>query len=180
MIDQSGSFFLNAKSRDVAFALSGLLGLILAVLIISASKWALAPSSEMKSLVWLPRSLAYWADLQPTFRNFPAFGLISFFATFFAHCAFRSLSVVCALSVVALVSGFSIILERMQLMIPSRCFEWADIGWSVAGVCAGLLGGIFVLRILAIVFSRNKIASEKMAIAGVRGAFGGCRQTRRC
>ena len=150
----------------------GFLGLILAALIIIASKCALAPSSEMKSLLWLPRSLAYWADLQPTFRNFPAFGLISFFATFFAHCIFRSLSVVCALSVLALVSGFSIILEGMQLMVPSRCFEWGDIGWSVAGVCAGLLGAIF--------FSRKKVASEKTAIVGVREAFGGCRQTRRC
>jgi len=160
--------------------LTGLLGLILAALVIIASKCALALSSEMKSLLWLPRSLAYWADLQPTFRNFPAFGLISFFATLFAHCVFRSLSVVCALSVVALVSGFSIILEAMQLTIPSRCFEWADIGWSVAGVCAGLLGGIFVLRILAIFFSKNKFASEKTAIVGVREAFGGCRQSRRC
>ena len=159
---------------------TGLLGLILAALVIIASKCALALSSEMQSLLWLPRSLAYWADLQPTFRNFPAFGLISFFATLFAQCVFRSLSVVCALSVVALVSGFSIILEAMQLMIPSRCFEWADIGWSVAGVCAGLLGGIFVLRILAIFFSRNKVASEKTVIVSVREAFGGCRQTRRC
>ena len=98
----------------------GLLGLILAALIIIASKCALAPSSEMKSLLWLPRSLAYWADLQPTFRNFPAFGLISFFAIFFA------------------------------------------------------------LRIITIFFSRNKVDSEKTAIVGVREAFGGCRQTRRC
>jgi hypothetical protein len=160
--------------------LSGLMGLILAALIIVASKCALAPSSEMKSLLWLPRSLAYWADLQPTFRNFPAFGLIGFFATMFAHCVFRSLSLVCVLSVAALVSGFSIILEGMQLMIPTRCFEWADIGWSVAGVCAGLLGGIFVVRILAIFFSRNEFLSEKTTIAGVRGASGVCRRNRHC
>jgi hypothetical protein len=130
----------------------GSLGLILVSLIIIASKCALAPSSEMKSLLWLPRSLAHWADLQPTFRNFPAFGLISFFATVFVHGIFRSLSVASALCIAALVSGFSIVLEAMQLLIPSRSFEWADIGWSVAGACAGLLAGICVLRMLAIFF----------------------------
>jgi hypothetical protein len=130
----------------------GSLGLILVSLIIIASKCALAPSSEMKSLLWLPHSLAHWADLQPTFRNFPAFGLISLFATVFVHGILRSLSVASALCIAALVSVFSIVLEAMQLLIPSRSFEWADIGWSVAGACAGSLAGICVLRILAIFF----------------------------
>jgi hypothetical protein len=114
-----------------------ILGLILTTLVVVASRCALAPSPEMKALLWLPRSVAQWADLQPTFRNFPAFGAISLIAVFFAQCGFRSLNAARTLSVTILVSVFSIILEFMQLMIPSRFFELADIGWSIAGACVG-------------------------------------------
>ena len=122
-------------------------GLILAALAIVASICALSPSPEMKSLLWLPPSLASWADLQPTFRNFPAFGAISLFATLFAHGLFRSVTVFCAVSVTLLVSVFSTVLEAMQLFIPSRYFEWADIGWSIAGAGAGTLVGILILSL---------------------------------
>lgn len=130
-------------------------GLILAGLLFVASRCALAASPEMKALVWLPRWVASWADVQPTFRNFPAFGVISLVAVFFVHCGFRSVNAAGFVFVTLLVSFFSIILEVMQLMIPSRFFEWADIGWSIAGACAGSLAGVLVIRFLTI-FSGNQ------------------------
>ena len=157
------------------------LGLILVALIVAASQCALAPSPEMKALIWLPRSVAYWADLQPTFRNFPAFGAISLIAVFFVHFGFHSLNWGRAVFVTLLVSVFSIILEVMQLMIPSRFFDLADIGWSIAGACVGSLFGILAIRFLTILFfSRNQLPSEKTLISAGQGAFGECRQTRRC
>ena len=158
-----------------------ILGLILAALVVGASWCALAPSPEMKALLWLPRSVAHWADLQPTFRNFPAFAAISLIAVFFVHCGFHSLNATRAIFVTLLVSVFSIILEVMQLMIPSRIFEMADIVWSIAGACVGALFGILAIRFLTILFfSRNQLPSEKMLISAGQGAFGECRRTRRC
>ena len=61
-------------------------GVFIALVLLGALVFAcvVSPSPNMKDLGWMPRNLANWADLNPTFRNFPAFAALSLTASFAA------------------------------------------------------------------------------------------------
>jgi hypothetical protein len=88
------------------------LGFFLAGIVLAAAACALAPSPDMKSLTWLPRFVARWADAEPTFRNFPAFAALAFVATLFFSFWARSASGAAAFYAMFLVSLFSLALSR--------------------------------------------------------------------
>ncbi len=59
----------------------------------AAIAWAsLSGSPFMQSIPWIPDSIARWADQNPNFRNFPAFGLLAlalFTAAYFLNAGER-------------------------------------------------------------------------------------------
>jgi hypothetical protein len=132
-----------------------LLGFFLAGIVLVAATCALAPSPDMKSLAWLPRFLARWADAEPTFRNFPAFAALAFIATLFFFRLARSVTAGLAFYSMFLVSLFSVMLEVVQLKLPSRSFDPLDIAWSITGSFAGSSAGFFLCQLLAAFFSRR-------------------------
>ena len=132
-----------------------LLGFFLAGIVLAAATCALAPSPDMKSLAWLPRFLARWADAEPTFRNFPAFAALAFVATLFFFLLARSVTAGLAFYSMFLVSLFSVMLEFVQLKLPSRSFDPLDIAWSITGSFAGSSAGFFLCQLLAAFFSRR-------------------------
>jgi hypothetical protein len=132
-----------------------LLGFFLAGIVLAAATCALAPSPDMKSLAWLPRFLARWADAEPTFRNFPAFAALAFVATLFFFLLVRSVTAGLAFYSMFLVSLFSVMLEVVQLKLPSRSFDPLDIAWSITGSFAGSSAGFFLCQLLAAFLSRR-------------------------
>jgi len=131
------------------------LGFFLAGIVLAAAACALAPSPDMKSLAWLPRFVARWADAEPTFRNFPAFAALAFVATLFFFLSARSVTADSAFYAMFLVSIFSITLELVQLKLPGRFFDPLDIAWSITGSFAGSSAGFFLGLLLAALFSRR-------------------------
>jgi VanZ family protein len=131
------------------------LGFFLAGIVLAAAACALAPSPDMKSLTWLPRFVARWADAEPTFRNFPAFAALAFVATLFFFLSARSVTADSAFYAMFLVSIFSITLELVQLKLPGRFFDPLDIAWSITGSFAGSSAGFFLGLLLAALFSRR-------------------------
>ncbi len=131
------------------------LGFFLAGIVLAAAACALAPSPDMKSLTWLPRFVARWADAEPTFRNFPAFAALAFVATLFFSLWARSASGAAAFYAMFLVSLFSLALEIIQLKLPGRFFDPLDIAWSITGSFAGSSAGFFLSLFLAALFSRR-------------------------
>lgn len=89
---------------------------------------ALRPSPWMGDLSWIPRWLAEWADRNGNLRNLPAFALL-------ALCLFWPLGIWRG---AALASLLAISLETAQIFVEGRSFDWADIGWSLAGVATVL------------------------------------------
>ena len=131
------------------------LGFCLAGIVLAAAACALAPSPAMKSLSWLPRCVARWADAEPTFRNFPAFAVLAFVDTLFFFLSARSASGAAAFYAMFLVSLFSLTLEMIQLKLPGRFFDPLDIAWSITGSFAGSSAGFFLGLLLAALFSRR-------------------------
>jgi VanZ family protein len=131
------------------------LGFFLAGIVLAAAACALAPSPDMKSLAWLPRFVARWADAEPTFRNFPAFAALAFVATLFFFLSARSVTADSAFYAMFLVSLFSITLELVQLKLPGRFFDPLDIAWSITGSFAGSSAGFFLCLLPAALFSRR-------------------------
>ena len=104
----------------------------------------------------MPAWLGRWADAYPMFRNFPAFALLSFVATF-ALMSWNVIQRTLNPLAVAIISwaGASLLgvgLEFAQLWIPSRSFDLLDIGWTLAGAFTGAL---LALAIWTIVFKKN-------------------------
>jgi len=108
-------------------------------LALGAVVWcAAAPSPDLALIIWMPVWLGKWANAYPTFRNFPAFAVLGFVffvagAAFFRRTppVFLAVLSACSASVVA------VGLEFLQLSLPGRFFDPADIAWSVAGAAAG-------------------------------------------
>ena len=102
---------------------------------------ALAPSPDLQQINWIPSVIASWANAYPSFRNFPAFGVVAmslFFCVFswlqqahpqrlFGLAFFTSIAV----------SLFGVLLECLQIWLPARFFDPYDIAWSIAGAFAG-------------------------------------------
>jgi len=125
-------------------------------LLLLTSICALAPSPDMKSIAFLPRLVARWADMEPTFRNFPAFAFLAFTATLFWFLWKRVVCAAGAFYSMLWVSVFSITLELIQLRLPGRFFDTADIAWSITGVVAGTAVAYFLsLGMAALFFHRD-------------------------
>jgi hypothetical protein len=116
--------------------------------ILSAIHCALAPSPDLHHIPWLPNAIATWANDYPAFRNFPAFGVVAMSLYF---CVFSWLQQVhpkrlleLALFCSIVVSVFGVLLECLQIWLPTRYFDLYDIAWSVAGAFAGSSLAFFI------------------------------------
>lgn len=99
---------------------------------------AMAPSPDLVRITWMPVWLGKWADANPTFRNFPAFAVLGFVffvvgIAFFQRVPPFFLAILSAFSA----SVVAVCLEVLQLALPGRFFDSADIFWSVAGAITG-------------------------------------------
>jgi hypothetical protein len=102
----------------------------------------------------MPRWIGKWADANPTFRNFPAFGILAmvFYAAGFAWFDPRRGAGQCALAFIVAVTASvaAVAMEVAQVRLPGRFFDPTDIAWSMAGALAGAfvawLGGLFLPR----------------------------------
>lgn len=128
-----------------------LTSLLVALLLAAAIAWAsLSGSPFMQSIPWIPDFIARWADRNPNFRNFPAFGLLSF-ALFTATLLLRDKQIplvrtalICTLITILLAALF----ELLQLALPNRSADWRDILWSALGALTATLLPAFILKLL--------------------------------
>lgn len=104
---------------------------------------AIAPSPDLVNIEWMPKWIGKWADANPTFRNFPAFGLLAmvFYAAGFAWFDPSRGAGQCALGFIAAVTASfaAVAMEVAQVRLPGRFFDPDDIAWSMAGALAGAL-----------------------------------------
>ena len=127
-----------------------LTSLLVALLLAAAIAWAsLSGSPFMQSIPWIPDFIARWADRNPNFRNFPAFGLLSF-ALFTAALLLRDKQIplvrtalICTLITILLAALF----ELLQLALPNRSADWRDILWSALGALTATLLPAFILKL---------------------------------
>lgn len=151
--------------------------LLCALLMVAAIAWAsLSGSPFMQSIPWIPGSIARWADQNPNFRNFPAFGLLAFTlftAAYFLNAGQRlrfgrrgDLSAAMRPSVQAsdlspplrlirtalfctlITILLATLLELLQLALPTRSADWRDILWSTLGALTTTLIPAFLLKLL--------------------------------
>ncbi len=87
---------------------------------------ALRSSPWVGELPWIPHWLSDWADRHGTLRNLPAFAALT--VALIPAFGWRLGGGIAA--------GLSVALELAQVFIAGRTFDWADIGWSLAGVAA--------------------------------------------
>lgn len=112
-----------------------------ASLLLLAIAWcALSSSPNMREMWWIPNGVGAWADRNPNLRNFPAFALLA--ATIYLLVsAFPPSDVRHPLGLGAFAafaaSALGVLLEAVQLVLPTRTASWADVGWTVAGSAAG-------------------------------------------
>ncbi len=118
----------------------GLLALTLALLA-AILICALAPSSYMTELPFIPQWLGEWADRNPNFRNMPVFAVFAallFFVFRFFRLPTANRILPTALRAAVCASALGILLEVAQLLfLSTRHFDWADIGWSTTGAFVG-------------------------------------------
>lgn len=113
---------------------------------------ALAPSPNMREMVWIPAWLGEWADRNPNFRNFPVFAAFSallfcvfgLFSLNTGNCELKT-----ALRAAVCGSALGVLLEVAQLLLPHRWADWRDVFWSVSGACLGALAACFIAMIFA-------------------------------
>lgn len=131
------------KARTV-FSAAGLGGFLVASAIVFVC--ATAPSPNMRSLEWMPKGVAAWADANPAFRNFPAFALLGFLGCLAVDAVpwepRKKPALAKAFAVSALVSIAGVALELVQLRIHGRFFDPNDIAWSVSGAFAGTVAAL--------------------------------------
>jgi len=109
---------------------------------------ALAPSPDLHHIPWLPKAIASWANDYPDFRNFPAFGVVAMSLYFCVFSWFKKphlqkligAAFFCSIAV----SLFGVLLECLQIWLPTRYFDLYDIAWSVAGAFAGSSLAFFI------------------------------------
>lgn len=112
---------------------------------------------------WLPRWLGHWADRNGELRTAVPFFMLSAYLAIEAWIGF---SKSCSLANLAwLLGAFCLIAlltltEVLQLVLPLRHFDWADIGFGMIGT---LLGGFPLL--LRALFFRPKVLSTKRALS---------------
>ena len=115
--------------------------LVFVFLTIGAIHCALVPSPDLHHVTWLPKAIATWANEYPAFRNFPAFGIVAMSLYFCVLSWLKQphskrllgLAFFCSIAV----SIFGVLLECLQILLPTRFFDPHDIAWSIAGAFAG-------------------------------------------
>lgn len=90
---------------------------------------ALRGSPHLRELPWMPDWLGAWADRHGRLRNLPAFAGLAVLLFPFAG-IFRG---------ACLAGGLAVVVECVQIALPGRIFDWADIFWSLVGVAAAAL-----------------------------------------
>jgi VanZ family protein len=127
-----------------------LTSLLIALLMITAIAWAsLSGSPFMQSIPWIPDSIARWADQNPNFRNFPAFGLLAF-TLFIAALLIRGKNIPLirtALFCILITILLATLLELLQLALPSRSADWRDILWATLGALTATLVPAIILKL---------------------------------
>jgi len=106
--------------------------------VLGAVVWCgLAPSPDMAELGWMPRWLGRWANENPTFRNFPAFGLLAAAIYSSGFVPLESGRGALAFFSAVASSAVALAVELSQLLLPTRFFDPDDIAWSMAGALSG-------------------------------------------
>jgi len=137
-------------------------GLLLAIL-----TCALAPSSYMAELPFIPQWLGEWADRNPNFRNFPVFAafaallflVFSFLPPPTDDCQLPTSDTTryqlvttgyrrwrLAFGVFLVTAFFGVALELMQRTLPGRWPDPWDVMWSTLGALAGAVASVFFGR----------------------------------
>ena len=124
------------------------------LLTIGSVHCALAPSPDLQQINWIPSVIASWANEYPSFRNFPAFGVVAMSLYFcvlswLEHVHPRRLSGL-AFFCSIVVSLFAVLLECLQIWLPTRFFDPYDILWSITGAFAGSFVALVVSRCLVL------------------------------
>lgn len=115
---------------------------------LAAINCALVSSPDLHHIPWLPKAIATWANEYPAFRNFPAFGIVAISLYFCVLSWLKQphskrllgFAFVCSVAV----SIFGVLLEFLQILLPTRFFDPYDIAWSIAGAFAGSNLAFFV------------------------------------
>ncbi len=87
----------------------------------------LRSSPHVRDFAWIPGWFARWVDTNGVWRNSWAFGVLAALA---GGAVSRGKRIYVYLGVALFAAG----LETLQLMIPSRVFDWRDIGASWLGI----------------------------------------------
>jgi VanZ family protein len=64
------------------------------------------------------------------------------------------------LSIIALLLGYAVMMEYVQLLLPARVFDWKDLAQNLAGVISGMTL-VYVLR--ALLFPRRQEPTTETA-----------------
>lgn len=98
---------------------------------------ALKASGDFASVPWIPYELAIWCDTHGQLRNLPAFALL----TFVALGAVSGLKA--RLQLAGVLAALGVLLEVVQIPMPHRHCDLADMILSFLGVVGGL--GFFLV-----------------------------------
>jgi hypothetical protein len=155
---------LRRLPRHAVAALATAACLLATLLLLAVVYCALAPSSHMREVWFIPTLLGGWADRNPAFRNFPAFAVLSA-AVFTAWSLVRPLPAASALNwgevfganinrmlACALAVGLlGVALEFIQPYFRLRPREPSllDVSWSVAGAFVGAFVSGLALKLFA-------------------------------
>lgn len=113
----------NRVLKSVVFCI-GLAGIGLAAFL------SLRSSPAISTVRWIPQWLSHWADAHGRFDNFPAYGLVSLpFYLISSHFGTQ-------LSIFLALATFVVLLECVQILIPSRHCDGYDMVWGILGVLA--------------------------------------------
>lgn len=100
---------------------------------------------HFRSIDWMPDWLIRFGDQYPDFRTFVPFFCFAAILPFLARNHDPS-NCKNTRTGVALLMGFLIGSECLQLTIPTRSFSWADIGWGTLGITLGIFSSCILKR----------------------------------
>jgi len=104
--------------------------LALAFGVASAVYLTLRPSSDLRTVWWIPYPVALWADYHGRTRNLAAYAILAMPVLVLVRDRQAQLKWMAALGLLGTA------LEYGQLFIPTRWFEWQDIALSLAGLAS--------------------------------------------
>lgn len=124
---------LRAQARIALFAL------------LAAGLWlALKPTLGDRRLTFLPIKLAEYIDFMDFWFNLIAFALLGLLAWVAFGSSVNVVQRSCV--IIAAITTINVFLEMMQLSIPGRTMDGADVWAGLLGCVAGILGGQMLTR----------------------------------